>query len=274
VSKIMFVLLLSAAGLFILSGCRSVAPAAESTPLATIARDEPYSVTPAISRPTNNTDVTQSTMIAPQVNTTGATQSPAIVPSPNILDNRQAIISLDVSKIGQIALIGEGFQFTEGPAWNIARGVLLFSDINANSIYQLTLPYTITVFRESSNKSNGLAFDLEGRLLAAEHGSRSITRTSQDGTIETLASSYTGKQLNSPNDVVIRKDGNIYFTDPTYGLENRTRGVDFTGLYRLNPSGEIILEGKFDKSPNGVALSKYLIPGFDNRQSDLSLQYF
>ncbi len=183
------------------------------------------------------------------------TQTAAQIIPASPLDGETKTLSPDFGQLGELITIGDKFMFTEGPAWDSVRKVLLFSDINANRIYQLALPNTITVFREPSNKSNGLAFDGEGRLLAAEHGSRSITRTLKDGTIETLAGSYQGKQLNSPNDITVRADGNIYFTDPTYGLENRPVGVDFTGLYRINLAGDLILEGKFDKSPNGVVIS-------------------
>jgi gluconolactonase len=159
------------------------------------------------------------------------------------------------SVMGELITIWDRFKFTEGPAWDPVLGVLFFSDIDDNRIYQLTLPNMITVFREPSNKSNGLAFDQDGCLLTAEHASRSVNRTQKNGTIETLASSYQGKQLNSPNDITVRSNGAIYFTDPTYGLEKRQQGVDFMGLYRLNQSGEVVLEGKFDKSPNGLVFS-------------------
>jgi gluconolactonase len=162
---------------------------------------------------------------------------------------------LDVAEIGSPVLISDQFIFIEGPVWDRTRSALLFSDVDASRIYQLTLPDTITVFRDPSNGSNGLAFDAGGRLLAAEHGSRRVTRTLPDGTVEVLAGSYAGKQLNSPNDLVVRGDGTIYFTDPTFGLAYRPRGLDFTGLFRISPSGELVLEGTFDKSPNGVALS-------------------
>ena len=174
---------------------------------------------------------------------------------PSSADRETKTPSPDFGKIGKLVTIGDQFKFTEGPAWDTARKVLLFSDIDANRIYELSLPNTITVFKEPSNNSNGLAFDGEGRLLAAEHGSRSVTRTMKEGTIETLAGSFQGKQLNSPNDIAARNDGTIYFTDPTYGLGNRTPGVDFMGTYRISKSGEVILEGKFDKSPNGLVFS-------------------
>ncbi len=186
----------------------------------------------------------------PGINQTMIQSSP-----PSSPDRETKTPSPDFSKMGELATISDQFKFTEGPAWDTTRKVLLFSDIDANRIYQLALPNTITVFREPSNKSNGLAFEGEGRLLAAEHSSRSVTRTLKDGTIETLAGSYQGKQLNSPNDIAVRNDGTLYFTDPTYGLERRQPGVDFMGLYRLKKSGEVILEGKFDKSPNGLVFS-------------------
>jgi gluconolactonase len=132
------------------------------------------------------------------------------------LDPTQKPAVPDISKIGEPVLISDKFIFTEGPVWDRMRNVLLFSDIDANRIYQLTLPDTVTVFREPSNKSNGLTFDTEWRLLAAEHGSRSIIFTLHDSTIETLIDSYVGKPLNSPHDLVVRTDGTVYFTDPTF----------------------------------------------------------
>jgi len=162
---------------------------------------------------------------------------------------------LEFSEIGQPVLIGNQFVFTEGPVWDKTNEVLLFSDIRGNTIYQLTLPDTFDIFRKPSNNANGLAFDIEGWLLAAEHESRSMTRRLSDGTIETLVDNYQGKALNSPNDIVVRSDGTIYFTDPTFGLDNRQLGVDFMGLYRLGTDGTITLEGKFTGAPNGVVLS-------------------
>jgi gluconolactonase len=214
-----------AAGLLSLSSCSSTVPAKETNP--------PTTAPSEANRPTSP-----------------ATASPTGIPGP-----AQKTAVWDVAEIGSPVLISDKFIFTEGPVWDRTRNALLFSDVDASRIYQLTLPDTITVFRDPSNGSNGLAFDTEGRLLAAEHGSRRVTRTLPDGTVEVLAGSYTGKQLNSPNDLVVRSDGTVYFTDPTFGLANRPRGLDFTGLFRISPSGELILEGTFDKSPNGVALS-------------------
>jgi gluconolactonase len=229
---------IAVAGLLSLSACSSAVPAITTPQSTMIPSAGDHSISPVTTEPKSIVDPAQRPTIPPDIS--DQTQKPA---------------TLDVSKIGQPVLISDKFMFTEGPVWDRTRNVLLFSDIDANRIYQLTLPDTTTVFREPSNKSNGLTFDTQGRLLAAEHGSRSVTRSLPDNTVEKLADSYLGKPLNSPNDLVVRTDGTIYFTDPIFGLENRPKGVDFMGLYRIGPAGDLVLEGKFDKSPNGVALS-------------------
>jgi len=157
--------------------------------------------------------------------------------------------------LGTPVLISDRFLFTEGPVWDPKAGRLLFSDIDANTIYQLTLPDTSTVFRMPSDKANGLALDTKGLLLAAEHGSRSVTRRLANGTIQAVAARYGGKRLNSPNDLVVRSDGTLYFTDPTFGLGADTSELGFMGLYRVDPQGALALEAKIDGSPNGVDLS-------------------
>lgn len=148
-----------------------------------------------------------------------------------------------------------GFGFTEGTSWNTAGGFLLFSDIPGDTIHKLVPPATVTVFRKPSGNSNGLAWDPMGRLLAAEHGNRRVSRTNSDGTIVTVADKFEGKDLNSPNDVIARSDGNIYFTDPDYGLAGRARGVTFKGVYRVDPAGAITAIEKTMNQPNGIALS-------------------
>jgi len=151
-----------------------------------------------------------------------------------------------------------GFQFTEGPVWDAAKGVLLFSDIPANKIYCWSEKDGLSVFREPSGNSNGLTFDRQHRFLACEHGNRRVSRTEPDGTITTLADSYDGKRLNSPNDIVVKSDGSIYFTDPPYGLPRQTEGKElpFNGVYRISPDGKELrlLIKDFDR-PNGLAFS-------------------
>lgn len=157
--------------------------------------------------------------------------------------------------IGKPQLIADGFLFTEGPVWNHTEGFLLFSDIAGNTIYRLTLPRQIEVYQQPSHNANGLAYDLKGRLLAAEHGSRSVTRQLSAGSWETIAASYQGRHLHSPNDIAVRSDGMIYFTDPPFGLENRLPELDFMGLYRISPQGELILTAQFSQYPNGLVFS-------------------
>ena len=166
-----------------------------------------------------------------------------------------ASATLDFAKIGKPVLISQQFQFAEGPVWNKKAGVLLFSDINGDTIYQLNPPGTITALRSPSNNANGLALDIQGLLLAAEHGSRSVTRTLANGSVSTLAASIGGKKLNSPNDITVRSDGIIYFTDPTFGLKGQKAELDYMGLYRVTPAGTLTLQAKIDGSPNGLGLS-------------------
>ncbi len=163
--------------------------------------------------------------------------------------------ALDFHEISQPVLIAGGFLFTEGPVWNKSEQYLLFSDIAGDAIYKLILPDTISVFRQPSHNANGLAYDIQGCLLAAEHGSRTVTRLQQDGSLQAVASHYMNKQLHSPNDIAVRADGTIYFTDPPYGLGYRKPELNFMGLFRIKPGGAMVLEGKFNECPNGVALS-------------------
>lgn len=152
-----------------------------------------------------------------------------------------------------IAKISTGHQFTEGPVWR-ADGTLLFSDIPADRIYTDTKE----VFREPSGQSNGLTLDREGRLIAAEHKTRRVTRTEKDGTITVLAEAFEGKKFNSPNDVIVRSDGVIFFTDPPYGLEGGMANSElgYSGVYSLDPeSKKVTLISKNFNKPNGLCLS-------------------
>lgn len=158
---------------------------------------------------------------------------------------------------GPVELVAESFTFTEGPQWIEADGTLLFSDIDGNTIHRLTPPAAISTYRTPSNNSNGLAVDQEGRLLAAEHGARRVSVATLGQAEVTLVERYQGQRLNSPNDLVVRSDGTIYFTDPPYGLGNRQREVPFNGVYRIDPSGGLTAEweGPLQSRPNGIALS-------------------
>lgn len=159
---------------------------------------------------------------------------------------------------GGVDTVAESFQFLEGPLW---RGDhLLFSDIAGDTIHRLDPPLVTTVFRSPSAMSNGLALDGLGRLLAAEHGSRSVTRTEFGGGVTTLVSTFQGLRLNSPNDIAVASDGTLYFTDPDYGLTNPLvqRELAFNGVFRIAPGGGLTAEWQGvvgQNEPNGIALS-------------------
>ncbi len=158
----------------------------------------------------------------------------------------------DFSKI-QIEKVAGGFTFTEGPVWS-RDNYLLFSDPPESKIYRLTSEGK-TVFREASNGANGNTFDSQGRLYTCESKSRRVTRTDKKGAIEVLADKFEGKRLNAPNDIVVRKDGHVYFTDPAFGAQANSRELDFYGIYHLPPKGPLELIAKTTGRPNGIALS-------------------
>ena len=147
-----------------------------------------------------------------------------------------------------------GFQFIEGPVW-MPGGSLIFSDIPADTIYEWKGGDKASVFRKPSHNSNGNTLDREGRLITCEHGSRKVTRAEKNGTITVLAERYEGKLLNSPNDVVVRSNGDIYFTDPPYGIKKEQEEIGFCGVYRLAHDGTLTVLVKDFVRPNGLAFS-------------------
>ncbi len=169
----------------------------------------------------------------------------------------------------RIEKLADGFVFTEGPVWIQSESRLLFSDVRANTIYQWTEAEGASTFIDPvfegditgrrSVSSNGLTLDADGRLIICEHGNRLISRLEADGSRTTVVDSYQGRRLNSPNDAVYSTDGWLYFTDPPYGLEgleeSPMRELDFNGIYRLSPDGELELLYADQTRPNGIALS-------------------
>ena len=165
--------------------------------------------------------------------------------------------------------LADGFSFTEGPVW-LPEGLLLFSDPNDNRIYRWSPDLGVAVFRTKSGYSgadiaeyrqpgsNGLTLDVNGLLTIAEHGNRRITRLEKNGAITVLADRYDGRRLNSPNDLVYRSDGSLYFTDPFFGLpkfaDDRRREQPHAGIYRL-ANGRVQLLSSELKGPNGIAFS-------------------
>ncbi|MDP6344022.1 MAG: SMP-30/gluconolactonase/LRE family protein [Alphaproteobacteria bacterium] len=158
--------------------------------------------------------------------------------------------------------LGSGFDFTEGPIWHPAGQYLIFSDMPGNHMRRWSAADGITTFRQPSNMANGNAYDGAGRIVTCEHATSRVTRTELDGSISVLASHYGDKELNSPNDIIVKSDGAVYFSDPTYGrLEYfglpRDPELSFQGVYRIAPDDNALtlLADDFGQ-PNGLCFSR------------------
>jgi len=155
-----------------------------------------------------------------------------------------------------------GMLWAEGPVYFADGDYLLWSDIPNNRMMQWSEGLGVRVFRHPANNSNGNTRDRQGRLVTCEHGARRVTRTESDGTITVLADKYRGKRLNSPNDVVVKSDGSVWFTDPPYGILSDYEGhksaseLGACHVFRLDPTsgGLPIVADDFVK-PNGIAFS-------------------
>jgi gluconolactonase len=163
----------------------------------------------------------------------------------------------------EVERLATGFTFTEGPIWNKEGNYLLFSDMPGDTRRRWSESDGVEEIMKPSNKCNGMVYDSDGNLLVCEHVTSSLVRERPDGTRETLATHYNGKELNSPNDVITRSDGIIYFSDPSYGrmpgfgLE-REQDLNFQGVYRIAAGGgdpELILPEDEFEQPNGLCFS-------------------
>lgn len=186
--------------------------------------------------------------------------------------------------------LAEGFQFTEGPIWT-KSGDFLFSDPNANTIYQYSGNGKLAVFKSHSGYSgkdiaeyfqpgsNGLTLDPQGRLTINEHGNHRVSRIEKDGRLTVLAANYEGKRLNSPNDLIYRSDGALFFTDPPFGLpkfyDDPRKQLPYSGVFSLK-DGKLKLVSKDLKGPNGIAFSpdeKYLYVGNWDPEKKVVMRY-
>ena len=172
-------------------------------------------------------------------------------------DRFRAVVGEDI----EIEEIGSGFDFTEGPIWNHVENHLIFSDIPGNIMRRWRPDGSIETWRQPSNMANGNAYDPQGRVVTCEHATSRVTRTEADGSVTVLATHYAGKELNSPNDIVVKSDGSIYFTDPGFGRMEyyglpREQQLTFQGVYRLDPESRALtlLVSDFDQ-PNGLCFS-------------------
>jgi gluconolactonase len=161
----------------------------------------------------------------------------------------------------ELELLADGFRWLEGPVWFGDHRCLLFSDIPGNRTMRWSEQHGVSVFREPSDFGNGQTRDRQGRLITCHHRSRCLTRLELDGTSTTLVSHADGLRLNAPNDVVVKRDGTVWFSDPLYGLMNDYEGgrqvsEQPPALYRLDPqSGELLRMASDFDGPNGLAFS-------------------
>ncbi len=163
--------------------------------------------------------------------------------------------------------LAEGFLWAEGPVWDQRKGYLLFTDIPRNSVMKWDNDDGISVFLKPSGYTgtdprggemgaNGLLLDPKGRLILCQHGDRRVARAKKDGGFTTLVDRYAGKRFNSPNDAALKSNGDLYFTDPPYGMaKGKARDLDFCGVYRLSAGGKLTLLTKRMTRPNGIGFS-------------------
>jgi gluconolactonase len=165
----------------------------------------------------------------------------------------------DLVESQEVERIADGFQFTEGPLWQ-PDGSLLFQDIKAERTYRLAPDRSLHLLRDNTRAANGQTFGADGVIVFCEQNGRRLSRMSLDGDeVETVVETWAAQRLNSPNDVVCRSDGQLYFTDPAYGVEPRNRSLHFQGVYAFDPTREgpgalRLLVDDFEK-PNGLAFS-------------------
>ncbi len=198
-------------------------------------------------------------------------------PRPTHANTGPTIVRLDprldklVPVDAKLEKIADGFVWAEGPVWNRSGNYLLFSDVPTDRIVKWKAGEGTSVFLTPSGYSgkdpftgrepgsNGLTYDKEGRLVFCQHGDRRISRLERNGSRTTLVDNYEGKRLNSPNDLIYKSNGDLYFTDPPYGLpkifDDPKKELPFQGVYRLSRDGKLTLLTKELKAPNGIAFS-------------------
>ncbi|HEV2199872.1 MAG TPA: SMP-30/gluconolactonase/LRE family protein [Bryobacteraceae bacterium] len=154
----------------------------------------------------------------------------------------------------EVQLIAKGLHFAEGPVWSY-EGFLLYSDAPVDRLHKWTPGTGDAEAGTEPGGAYGRAFDTEGRLYTCEFRQRRVTRTDKKGKVEVLAARFEGKRLNAPNDIVVRRDGHVYFTDPAFGSQEDAKELDFYGVYHITPKGEIEAIGRWKTRPNGIALA-------------------
>jgi len=217
-------------------------------------------------------------------------QAASADPAPYTVTRVDAGLDAIVTPGTAMERVAGGFEFTEGPVWT-ADGALLFSSPNTNQIYRWSPPGIVSVFRSHSGYtgvdigryhqpgSNGLTVDPQGRLAICQHGNRSVVRVEPHGNVTVLADRYDGRRLNSPNDLVYRSDGVLYFTDPPFGLpevfDDPKKELPFSGVFMVR-DGEVSLVTDSLAGPNGLAFSpdeRYLYVGDWDPEHKVVMRY-
>ena len=163
-----------------------------------------------------------------------------------------ALAGQDFSKL-QVEPVATGFPGGEGPVWS-RQGFLIFSDYSVDRLYKYLPGKTPEVYRQDTHGANGNTMDRQGRLYTCEYKSRRVTRTDRNGRVEVLLDKFEGKRFNAPNDIVVRRDGHIYFTDPLFTPLDQ-RDLDFYGVFHVTPKGEIEAIARMKTRPNGITIS-------------------
>jgi gluconolactonase len=165
--------------------------------------------------------------------------------------------------------IASNLRFADGLAWS-RFGFLAVADVRQRKIFKLSADPHPEVLLDSDGGASGLAYDVQGRLYICESETRRVTRLDQKGKLDTLADGYQGKKFNAPNDIVVRRDGHVYFTDPAFGSANDNRDLDFYGVWHISPKGDLEVLAKWQTRPNGITLSpdgKVLFVGDSDRHA-------
>jgi len=150
--------------------------------------------------------------------------------------------------------VAVNLQFVDGLVWS-RSGFLAVADVRQRRILRLDSDPHPKVLRDNDGGASGLAYDLQGRLYICESETRRVTRLDPTGKLETLAEGWQGRKFNAPNDIVVRKDGHAYFTDPAFGSANDHRELDFYGIWHITPKGDMDAVAKWQTRPNGIAVS-------------------
>jgi len=173
---------------------------------------------------------------------------------------RAAIVLLAAAAWGQapqqytLEVVANGMRFADGPVWSL-EDFLLFSDTVTDKQHKFTPGKGVSEIGSHAGGTAGNAYDEKGNLYSCEFRERRITRTAKNGKVEVIAARFEGKRFNAPNDVVVRRDGNVYFTDPAFGNQEDTRELDFNGVFRVTTRGQVEAVAKWRTRPNGLALS-------------------